>query len=231
MDELPEISGEPVPLILEQVSQEEQKVIQDPENISPEKEEEEEKEKKEKKEEEKEEEKAEEEEEEEEDLNQMETIPEEESAEVVKTQTGNDLIGVTLVKRQIIAILVKKLFKKRSANQESHYIPLLKLVILALDQIRMSPEEANLKPRNIKKLGKAAARDLIYQYGSALRVLQMALGPESTEIQTNAIKHLNFRLDAFRNRPKTGLARFFSKWDTERLVYYTGACCLKHTTN
>ncbi|KAJ0060446.1 hypothetical protein NL108_011537 [Boleophthalmus pectinirostris] len=122
------------------------------------------------------------------------------------------------VESLVIQTLVKKLLQKLPSKMKSHHDAVVQTLEKALDQFKV-PALVHINIRNIKKLGKAGARDLIHEYGSASKLLTMALGPDPTEFQKDAMKHLNFRLSAFMNRPRTILGRLFPQWDKPKRAY------------
>ncbi|KAK7879886.1 hypothetical protein WMY93_033446 [Mugilogobius chulae] len=129
-------------------------------------------------------------------------------------QTSQTLGSVeSLVIQALVNKLMKKVLKKQPATKTFHRDALVELLQKkALDQFTV-PDGVSLKHKNIQKLGKAGARDLICEYGSAYKVLDSALGPKSSQFQEDTMKHLNIRLKSFQNQPRTLLTRLFPKWD------------------
>ncbi|CAL1611925.1 unnamed protein product [Knipowitschia caucasica] len=72
-------------------------------------------------------------------------------------------------------------------------------------------ENCQIKPKNLEKVGKAAAKRLSAEYGSADAVLRAAREDDTAAFEAAAGKHINAELRSFQKRPKSALSRLFSR--------------------
>ncbi|CAL1611760.1 unnamed protein product [Knipowitschia caucasica] len=72
-------------------------------------------------------------------------------------------------------------------------------------------ENSQMKMKNSEKIGKAAAKRLMVDYGSADAVLRAAVEDDTAAFEAAAAKHINAELRSFQKRPKSALSRLFSR--------------------
>ncbi|CAL1611793.1 unnamed protein product [Knipowitschia caucasica] len=129
------------------------------------------------------------------------------------TSTEPSRISPTFIRESyfITNALTEKLFKL--AGSKDHRKASLMGVRLhhGIKQQLELDENSQMKMKNSEKIGKAAAKHLMVDYGSAAAVLRAAVEDDTAAFEAAAAKHINAELRSFQKRPKSALSRLFSR--------------------
>ncbi|CAL9706137.1 unnamed protein product [Knipowitschia caucasica] len=136
-----------------------------------------------------------------------------ESSSSTDTLTEPSRISPTALKGSffITNALTQKLFKLAGSKDHRKASLMGARLHYSIKQQLELDENCQIKLKNLEKVGKAAAKRLSADYGSAAAVLRAAREDDTAAFEAAAGKHINAELRSFQKRPKSALSRLFSR--------------------
>ncbi|CAL1611874.1 unnamed protein product [Knipowitschia caucasica] len=136
-----------------------------------------------------------------------------ESSSSTDTSTEPSRISPTVLKGSffITCALTQKLFKLAGSKDHRNASLMGARLHYSIKQQLELDEICQIKLKNLEKVGKAAAKRLSAEYGSADAVLRAAREDDTAAFEAAAAKHINAELRSFQKRPKSALSRLFSR--------------------
>ncbi|CAL1611930.1 unnamed protein product [Knipowitschia caucasica] len=136
-----------------------------------------------------------------------------ESSSSTDTFTEPSRISPTVLKGSyfITNALTQKLFKLAGSKDHRNASLMGARLHYSIKQQLELDENCQMKLKNLEKVGKAAAKCLSAEYGSADAVLRAAREDDTAAFEAAAAEHINAELRSFQKRPKSALSRLFSR--------------------